>query len=80
MENNFIPGLNVFEKHPKAPDFVVCDLSLDPQKLGQFLSTQTEKYVKVQVLMSKAGKPYAKINDYKPADKPQQQSADDLPF
>ena len=65
-ENKFIPGLRVFPKHQNAPDFVMCDVSLEREVLINWLSQQQEKYIKVQMKVSRDGKPYAELNTYKP--------------
>jgi len=67
-DKKFIPGLRAFTKHENAPDFVVCDLSLEREVLQAWLANENtgERYIKAQLLISQAGAPYVAINDYKP--------------
>ena len=67
-ETEYIAGLRAFPKHQNAPDFVLCDLSLEREVLHKWLAEnhKGEKYIKAQVLMSREGAPYVKVNNYKP--------------
>lgn len=73
-ENNMIAGVRLFAKHPNAPEFVIADMVLtlddlyawaksNPDTLSDY---QGKKQVKLQILRSKDGAPYAKLNTYKP--------------
>lgn len=74
--SDFIDGLNMFTKRDGAPDFVLGDLSIDPAKLKAWCENEAPKIaqpsndgvsrVRAQILLSKAGKPYIKINNYTP--------------
>jgi hypothetical protein len=97
--SDFIDGLNMFTKRDNAPDFVLGDLSIDPAKLKAWCENEAPKLaqpsidgvsrVRAQILLSKAGKPYIKINNFVPtAQAPQSQGSDfsasgdgsDIPF
>lgn len=82
--SDFIDGINMFTKRDNAPDFVLGDLSIDPAKLKAWCENEAPKLaqasndgvsrVRAQILLSKAGKPYIKINNYTPQEQPQPQS------
>lgn len=84
--SDFIDGLNMFTKRDNAPDFVLGDLSIDPAKLKAWCneapklaqpSSDGVSRVRAQILLSKAGKPYIKINNFVPtAQAPQSQGSD----
>lgn len=98
--SDFIDGLNMFTKRDNAPDFVLGDLSIDPAKLKAWCESEAPQLaqpssdgvsrVRAQILLSKAGKPYIKINNFVPsAQAPQSQgsgftasgeSGQDIPF
>jgi len=53
----------------KAPDFVLGNVSIAPAKFMPWLEqqqTNDKGYVRLQVLMSKAGRPYLKLDTYEP--------------
>ena len=95
--SNFVDGVFV-SRRDNAPDFVVCSLSFFEPKFAEYMANNIngKGYVNIDILMSKAGKPYAKLNEWKPAESqetPQeqhdrveqqcddnQQSFDDIPF
>lgn len=83
-DNNMIAGVRLFAKHPNAPEFVIADLVLtlddlyawaksNPDTVSEY---QGKKQVKLQILRSKDGAPYAKLNTYKP----KQDTAESVPF
>tara|TARA_R110002012_G_scaffold318913_1_gene538122 strand:- start:51 stop:461 length:411 start_codon:yes stop_codon:yes gene_type:complete len=64
---NFPNGLIVKPKHQNAPDFVVCDLSFKTDEFIQWLQENDQNgWVNAQLLTSRAGKLYAKLNDWQP--------------
>ncbi|MEI6529658.1 MAG: hypothetical protein WCN88_04695 [Candidatus Falkowbacteria bacterium] len=73
MENKFVDGLFV-SRREQAPDFVKVNLSFHADKFYQYmLVTQNEKgYVNIDILESKEGKLYAKLNDFKPKEETQE--------
>jgi len=64
-----------------APEFVICKLSF---KVEDFIDTlranASNGWVNYDILRSKDGKPYAKLNDYKPQGNTGGQREKDLPF
>lgn len=88
---DFIPGLYLNEKHDKAPDFVKGYIGIDVKKFVEWLNQQakTEKgylAAKIDLLESREGKLYLKLNDWKPKSYSQQEptmqepGGDDIPF
>jgi len=69
MTDKFIPGLYVKPPHPKAPDFVKGRISIQVQKLLDYLNQWHEgEYINLNILVSKKDpdKWFAKIDDWKP--------------
>ena len=91
-DNKFIPGLRAFQKHHNAPDWILCDVSIEREVLKQWLETNhtDERYIKAQLKVSQGGQPYFAINDFKPQSQqaPQQtpsftptpEPSQDMPF
>lgn len=66
MEQKFVDGLFV-NRREQAPDFVIANLSFNEKFINYLKSNMNAKgYVNVDVLKSKEGKLYAKLNDFKP--------------
>ena len=62
----FIEGL-IVKRSPKAPDYVLCNLSIKVAELVPFLEQhQSNGWVIVQCMVSKAGKHYAELDTWKP--------------
>lgn len=88
MEDNFVPGLYVFPPHERAASFVKAKLSIKPEQLMEWLrnaKTNEKGYVSIDVLESKSGKWYAKLDNFKKQEKPVENTAeeispDDIPF
>lgn len=96
-EKEFVNGLIVKAPNEKAPDFVKCSISIKREELMTFLvSKQPDEWINLDVKVSKGGKWYAEVNNWKPeaqagmpAQQPQQPSqnspqhdefSDDIPF
>ena len=88
METTFAKGL-IVKKNEKAPDYVLCNLSVKVDEFIEFLSEHNKKgWVNLSVLVGgKTGKPYAKLDTYEPKEQEQKAPApapdsnqDDLPF
>jgi hypothetical protein len=71
--SELVNGLFYKVKHQNAPDFVLGNLSVKRTDLIEFLKGQSEDWINMQILMSKAGKPYIAVDTWKPT--PQQQDA-----
>lgn len=95
-EKTLAKGIIFFEKHQKAPDFVLGNIVLTIEDIrimfNENQSAVTEykgkHQLKLQLLKSKEGKPYAIVDTYKQAEKAIDKPAglnlnkedDDLPF
>jgi len=90
-DNKLVNGLYYKEKRENAPDFVVCGLSAKREQLIEFLQSETDEWVNMDVLLSKeAKKPYIVVNNWKPEEKKEDVinnaitennvDSDDLPF
>ncbi len=65
-EKKFVNGLIVKAPHERAPDFVKCKISIKRKDLGNWLREQSDDWINLDVKVSKEGKWYAEINDWKP--------------
>jgi len=71
MENKFegVRGLFV-KKREGSPDFVISEIGFRVDEFKQYLDTHNKNgYVNVDILLSKANKLYAKLNDFEPKKK-----------
>ncbi len=77
----FVDGLIFKLPHEKAPEFVKGTLSIKREEMIAFLSNKTDEWINVDLKVSRAGKAYACINDWKPESQQQatQQSAPSTP-
>lgn len=68
MENNnqFIDGLIVKAPHANAPDFVKAKLSIKRQELITWLQGQSGDWINADIKVSKQGKMYAQVDNWKP--------------
>jgi hypothetical protein len=68
-EKKFITGLFT-SRRENAPDFVLANLSFKTEQFIEWLkeNTNAKGYVNVDLLSSKDGKPYAKLNEWKPTE------------
>ena len=69
MDNNFPQGIRAFKPRPNAPEWIIGDISINRDELVAWLQNQPNE-VKLQLLLSKKDTFYLKINDWKPAEKP----------
>ena len=65
-EVKFIDGLSVKAPHENAPDFVKGKISIKRADLGNWLRGQTDEWINADIKVSKAGKWYVAIDDWKP--------------
>jgi hypothetical protein len=61
-----VKGLYFKEKTQNAPDFVIGNLSAKRDDLIAFLRECEGEWVNMQILTSKAGKPYIALDNWKP--------------
>lgn len=83
----FVDGLMVKAPRDGAPDFVKMSISIKRKDLGNWLRGRDEEWINIDVKVSKGGKWYCAVNDWKPeqqAPAPAPVAAsvdpDDLPF
>lgn len=69
-------GLYFKEPHQNAPDFVKGRLSVKNEDFIAFLKEQGGEWTNLQIKVSKAGKPYVEVDDWKPSE----EGNGDLPF
>ncbi len=87
-EVEFVDGLIVKRPNEKAPEYVVCNISIKRKDLGNWLRTKTDEWINVDVKISKQGKYYAAVNNWKPSGEQMQELKkaiepdfnDDIPF
>ena len=67
MENVFIDGLSITKPSGNAPKFVIGKVSMNLDKLIPFLQDKANAkgWVNIDLLESKGGKLYFKLNEYK---------------
>ena len=99
MADEVLPeGLRFFNKKDNQPDFVIGELVITMNDLFTFCKAhpelvteyQDKKQLKIQILKSRKGNLYGKVNTWKPAEQPAGNMAapvlppdgslDDLPF
>lgn len=67
MENKFAKGLFFKLPHDNAPDYVKGTLLINPKDAIEFIKEhQDQKWLALDMKVSKEGKPYLSINDFKP--------------
>ena len=84
-EVEFVDGLIVKAPRENAPEFVKGSLSIKRADLGNWLRGKQDEWINIDIKVSKGGKWYAEVNNWKP--EPQQNVADlatppndDMPF
>ena len=61
----FVDGL-IPKRNDNAPDYAICKLAVKKSELIPFLNHQTGDWVNMEVMRSKAGKLYTKLDTYEP--------------
>ena len=91
-EVKFVKGLFANKPHERAPDFIVCELSIKADELVGFLNDQDGEWINLQVKVPQKTNPdkprrlTVAIYDWKPEGGNQRKPAnkddfdDDLPF
>lgn len=65
-EKKYVDGM-IVKRNEKAPDFVICNLSLKTNNLIQFLKdNESNGWLNVDIKIGKSGKYYAEVNTWKP--------------
>ena len=63
----FVNGVRVYKPHDNAPEFVKANLQINLKELVEFVRQNGLKQTfKIDILESKGGKYYAKLNTYQP--------------
>ncbi len=66
-DTKFADGMIVKDKREQAPDFVKCHVSIKVEEFIQTLrDNERDGWVNIDILRSKQGKLYAKIDDWLP--------------
>lgn len=61
----FVNGL-IPKRNDNAPDYAICKLAVKKSELIPFLNEQSGDWVNMEVMRSKAGKLYTKLDTYEP--------------
>ena len=69
--NDLPNGIRFKLASERAPDFVKGKLSIKRDEFIEWLQQQETGWVNLDLLVSKSGNPYCKVNDYKPKETPQ---------
>lgn len=64
-ETKYIKGIFVKSPHQNAPDFVLAQVSINRKEAINTLSGMDDEYINLDVLRSKDGDVYGKINTWK---------------
>lgn len=88
MEQILPEGIRLFPKHEKAPDFVIAAMVITLSDLEKFFKDKPEllteyngkKQLKLQILKSKDGKPYATVDTFKKTGSREIEDIEPLPF
>jgi len=83
----FVDGLIIKAPSERAPDFVKCSISIKRKDLGNWLRGKEDDWINLDVKVSKKGKWYAEVNNWKPESATTEKTEtkgdafeDDLPF
>ena len=66
MDKEFPQGIIAKLPHENAPDFVKFSLSLNKPSLMQWLNTKNEEWINLQAKISREGKFYLEVDNWKP--------------
>lgn len=82
QETIFVDGMIFKKKHDNAPDFVLGSVSIKADELTAFLEKhkKDDGWVNIDLLKSKEGKPYFKLNTFKPEPKEDTETPSDSPW
>lgn len=65
-DNKFIGGLIVKAPNDRAPDYVKARISIKREELIAWLQTEQGDWINADIKVSKGGKWYAQVDDWKP--------------
>jgi len=64
-EQKYIKGIFIKDPHENAPDFVLAQVSIRREETINSLSQMTDDWVNLDVLKSREGEVYGKLNTWK---------------
>jgi hypothetical protein len=76
----FVNGLIFKPKHQNAPDFVQGKLSINVKNLREWLDIQQGDWINADIKLSKEGKYYIQVDEYKAPEPATAEPETDLPF
>ena len=68
-ESVLTDGMYFNEPSERAPDFIKGSLSIEPKQFTEWLRknyNKDEKYIRIDLMISKAGRAYSKLSTFKP--------------
>jgi len=73
------------KKRDGQPDFVIGKLSINVPQFREWMAehlkaNQGSEWINIDMLVSKAGKGYAKLDTWEPDKKQEPESSEDIPF
>ena len=66
QDNIFPDGIMYKEPKQGAPDFIKGGISIKSDKAIEWIKAQLSEWINLDIKVSKAGKPYLSLNDWKP--------------
>ena len=84
--SDMVNGIYPKVKSERSPDFVICKMSINVSQFREWMQgymkqNPNEEWINMDFLVSRAGRGYAKIDDWKPESAPQQAPVtEDVPF
>lgn len=82
MKDEFISGFYFDKPGENAPEFVKGKIGIKVEEFIKYLGEKKNDkgYVNIDLLESKEGKYYAKLNDWKPKNEMSEKRVKDMPF
>ena len=84
--SDMVGGIYPKVKSDRSPDFVICKMSINVAQFREWMQAHmkanpSEEWINMDFLVSRAGKGYAKLDNWKPEQAPEQQPvSEDVPF
>ena len=72
------PNGLIVKRNENAPDYILCKLSVKKSEFIEWLNSRNGEWENLEICVSKGGKPYAKVDDWKP-DQNKNQYNQDVP-
>lgn len=77
-EIEFIQGLIIKRPSEKAPDFVKAKISIKREELIKWLQGKDTEWINADLKVSKDGKLYASVDNWKPEDKKEEPKSNEI--